>query len=124
MTDYYAVTMLDGTGQNFAERRVLRFKQDQYGGTLYYQFYDTDGNEVNLTGGTTTFRTRVVGGTSNSFIGTLTVESASDGKAYYVTRSTDFATSGAHIGEFRVTSSSKDIRSPTFGVLIDSDLPG
>ncbi len=124
MTDYYGVTLLDGVlGMDLPERRVLRFKEDSAGGTFFAQFSDLNGGNVDLSGGTVTFRYRAPAGTINTGIATFTVESATDGKAYWVLGTASVPTSGAYVGEFRMTSASKSFRSPNFGVLVDKTLP-
>ncbi len=124
MTDYYSVTLLDGVlTMDMPERRVLRFKEDSSGGTFYAQFYDLNGDEVDLSGGTVTYRYRTPAGTVTTHIGTFTIETATDGKAYWVLGTASVPTSGAYIGEFRVTSASKSLRSDNFSMLVDPTLP-
>ncbi len=119
MVDYYGVTLLTGVvGMNAPERRVLHFKEDSYGGTFYAQFYDLDGNEFDLTGGTATLRIRTPVGTVSTAIATFTTESATDGKAYLVIGSAFLATSGGYVGEFRVSSASKVDKSDDIPVLV------
>ncbi len=125
MVEYYSITMLTGTNPSVPlERRVLRFKEDSFGGTFYYQFTDSDGTSIDLTGGTALLRVRTPSGASSTFIGTLTTETATDGKAYYVPRSTDFATSGAYVGEFRIQygTTRTDI-SPTISIMVEAAMP-
>ena len=115
--------MLLGVTLDWPERRVLTFKQGQYGGTHYYQLFDMNGDDVDLTGGTVTFRYRTPSGTVCTTIGTLTLETASDGKCYWVPGSTAFNTVGGYVGEFRAAWSSKTYYSPTFSVQVERKMP-
>ncbi len=124
MTDYYDVTLLDGVlGMDSPERRVLRFKEDSSGGTFYTQFYDVNGGKVDLSGGTVTFRYRTPAGTINTTIATLTVESATDGKAYWLMGTASVPTSGAFVSEFRLDAGVKSLRSDNISMVVAPTLP-
>lgn len=123
MTDYIDVPMSYGTATEMPFHLTLRFKEDAYGFTQYFQLYDSDGNEVDLTGGTFVWRVRTAGTASAAiFNGTMTIETATDGKCYYAPASTNFGSAGSYVSEIRGSWSNKFLISPTFGIIVTRGL--
>ena len=123
MTDYISVPMSYGTLTGLPSRLTLRFKEDAYGFTQYFQLFDSDGNEVDLTGGTFVWRVRTAGTASAAiFNGTMTIETATDGKCYYAPISTNFSTAGSYVSEIRASWYNKLLVSPLIGIIVDRGL--
>ena len=105
------------------EMVVINAYEGDYGYDLMFTITDVDGNAFNLTGGTITFKTALVGSSTLSINSACTIVTAIDGTCAYTTQSDDFATAGLYSAELEIAIASKVYTIGDMQINVIEDLP-
>ena len=97
--------------------------EGDYGYDLQFTITDVDGNPVNLSGGSVTFKMAKPTSSSLKVNASCTITEPTAGRCVYTTQSSDFDEAGDYVAELEVNVAGKVITIGDINVYVKKDLP-
>lgn len=103
---------------------IINLVQGDHGFDINFDLKDADGNALDITGATVTFKVGNPGATSSGlvFSGSCTIDDAAGGECHYTPTSSDLSSAGVYRGEIEVDYGNKIVTDRTFQVIVRGDL--